>query len=331
MKFCFVIPLVHPDGERVTDYGAIEQLLHMTLTSLLAQSVTETAIVVVCHRVPDWHDTLPDRVTFLQVPDDDRFPINHVQRHIDKAIKLAAGAHYTLQQHAPDYVMFVDGDDTVHVNLAKTVLERKLPRGADGYSISRGMNARIKTMPDAIELQNAYFVKHFNRDCGSCRILSASALRRTLSEVAPNASAVTMALTADGYLSQAYIDAIYKDAEVAFPVPKAPFRIFGNHIQQDMIFSLATLDLPLASKTCGHENHVGPRKDTIHWHRVTGKMSLKTFMANFGLADAPFLVANEAPVSPLKLLVKPHTERIIVGTRSASLKTRKSLKWLTTR
>lgn len=314
MDFVFVIPIVHPHGPGVSNYLGVECLLRMTLASLSSQTAPRTAAVVVCHKLPEWHDEF-EHVRFLVMPEDSRFPIKYVHRHIDKSIKLVAGSLFALNRYSPKYIMPIDGDDLFRTDLAEIALSAAaLADDEDGWIVTRGFNLDLFRDEDRLAFRAAYSVNYFHRHCGSCRIVSGRSVRRVLTQIAPNASSMDVEITNSETqeLSNAYVDALFEDADPAFPDFGSRFRLFGDHMRQDTVFRLKHMPIELACKSCGHENHVGPRQGSVHWHRVTGRKDLDIFISDFGLKDAPFVVPNPAPDNPMETLIRPLWAKVVV-------------------
>lgn len=314
MSLVFVIPIAHPQGPRISNYGHVEKALRLTLGSVAGQTASDVRTVVVGNRVPEWHSDCAGTVDFLSLGTDDRFPLPHAQRHIDKAMKLGTGALFALERHAPDFVMFIDGDDTLHLDLARRVMAGELPPGGkDGWILTHGLNAVTRIRGGKFVFSEAYEVGHFDQDCGTCRILKASALARVIPEVLPRTASRRNLLPtrAPAEIPSEITDALFEDADAAFPERDATLRLFGNHILQERIFDLAPLPLPLAAKSCGHGNHVGPRGGALHWHRVLRRLELDEFMASFGLAGSTIAETDPVRRSTIEVVIRPHVARTV--------------------
>ena len=59
----------------------------------------------------------------------------------------------------------------------------------------------------------------------------------------------------------------------------------GRHVAQEQFFRFSDVDWVAAAKVCGHGNHSGPAKGSVHWKRVVRSINGKAFAAEFGLPD----------------------------------------------
>lgn len=106
-------------------------------------------------------------MTFLILPDHDRYPIGHHYRHIDKAIKLVAGSLFALTEHSPKYIMPIDGDDLFRTDLVQTALSTaELENDEDGWIVTRGVNLDLYRRDDFLRFRAAYRVNRFHRGFG---------------------------------------------------------------------------------------------------------------------------------------------------------------------
>jgi hypothetical protein len=124
--FAFVCPIRHPSTSN--NYLEVTKQLALTIESVCAQNTTESfKFIVVCNKVPELN--LPkhqlNKVIFVPVD----FPVPENKKgtavslnsvKFDKGTKIAAGLLY-LQQHQPEYVYVIDGDDWINTNIIETV------------------------------------------------------------------------------------------------------------------------------------------------------------------------------------------------------------------
>ena len=300
-RFAFVIPVVHPKGQHVTDYSIVERCLRATLTSLTAQSHHNTRVVVVCHQAPEWAADFQDSVNFLTIGDHPAFAANLNDVQIDKGMKYAIGALYAQNLLDAELIMPADGDDFMHSNTAKFLMAKNGPTpGRDGFIFSNGYNACLFPHPNDITLTAAYKVEKFDLTCGTCRVFLSSSLRSHLNSFDPEFCEM-----ADRFLNGTVAEVpnkmltrIAETTSLSQSQPDTLIRLLGRHVDQAPFFDLAPLKEPMPAKGCGHGNHDGPLDGDIHWHRVRQVANPNTFLTDFGLAKhseiiaAPSLKAN---------------------------------------
>lgn len=283
----FVLPLVHPDGEKVDEYGVVEAILRETLTSLTHQQGAEIRVVVVCHKAPAWRDDFALQVTFLTIGDHPGFAANHNHVQVDKGMKYVLGTWYALQHHAPALVMLMDGDDFVRADLSRTLLDRPDPTPFDdGFLLATGYHAALRPAAGGFLLEAALNVKDFNDTCGSCRVFRAQSLRKSILAFQPDLAGLKpgeMAGT-DGTLRKNFIDRVTTAAEPLRNDQDGLIRVLGRHVRQKKHFDFARVTEALVAKGCGHGNHDGPKAGEIHWHKVTATTPPERFLHDFSLA-----------------------------------------------
>jgi hypothetical protein len=62
----FIIPMIHPNHGSISDYSEILNLLRKTLHSIKNQR-SKVIIVVICHRIPSWHQEVKKFTVFIRV------------------------------------------------------------------------------------------------------------------------------------------------------------------------------------------------------------------------------------------------------------------------
>lgn len=302
MRFAFVIPLVHPEHPRVKDYGMVEALLRLTLANLASQTHEDICVVVVCHRLPDWHEEVSDLVHFLVFGAREEFPLDearvgfHRVSHVDMGLKFVIGLTYAHDRLRADFVMPMDADDYVRTDLARRVVEndRRLG-GHDGWIITRGYHVELEVSSSRISFKAAYEVGSYNRNCGSCRILRCDRINEKIAVIAPEFQAVRYALpdNAPGVIPENVTDALLEILPRVRSVD-APLIVLADHIFQGRLFDLCPLNEPLSAKGCGHGNH--DARGGVYWYRVKRQQPLERFLSEFGLAGTSFAVAEPEPV-----------------------------------
>lgn len=283
-RMTFVIPVVHPDGQKVTNYHDVERLLRETIASVLAVNDVDVSVVVVCHKRPDWAQACPPQVTFLDLGGHPGFAANRNDVRVDKGMKYIAGIWWALERIKPDVLMPMDADDFVHQRLASRAIDMlKQHPDRDGTIITEGYHVLISPEAETIALNAAFRVKRFNSSCGSCRVFDAGFIARKISQDVPALDRLTGA-SDTGSLPQKALDHIVAYGDAAQFDDDGFLMTLGRHVRQDVQFNLIPCDLPLVAKGCGHGNHDGHRGGDVHWHRITRLKSVRRFRREFGLA-----------------------------------------------
>ena len=290
--FVFVIPVRNPDDEKVQNYGTIELLLKKTIESLCKQKNGSVHVIVVCHRIPDFIDQLSENVTFLDVNNISVFRSGRNPVRVDKGLKYIIGILYAAQYFRPRFIMPMDADDYIHIDLVNYIRshEHVYDDKADGYLIQRGVHALLDVKQGAeIRLQRAYHIRNFNLTCGSCRIFNFSHLMAKLSKNYPE-------------LDNQFSDWPQRDTNKRIAVPDKPVQwldsitreqynnetslvnALGRHMNQRLNFKFIPLDFVGAAKGCGHGNHDGPLGGDVHEDKIIGIYPLHKFLDDYGLA-----------------------------------------------
>lgn len=287
--FAFVIPVVHPDGRKVSDYGVVENVLRETLTSLCAQDHQNTKIVVVCHRAPNWADQCAPNVHFLTIGDHPAFAANRNHVQIDKGMKYTIGSMFAIDHLGASLVMLMDGDDFIHRGLAAKLLADDAPQsGMDGYIIIGGYHALVQPISEGIAIRGVFEVEDFDRTCGSCRVFTASELVRHMQRLIPDYARLSALLDAKNHsdISDVLIDHIDAVASGVDNQPDSLIRILGRHVRQHSFLDFLELNQPWAAKGCGHGNHDGRQRGDVHWYRITAVKRTGEFIKEFGLEQS---------------------------------------------
>jgi hypothetical protein len=285
-RFAFLIPVVHPEGSKISDYGVIERALRESLRSYTSQTHRDVVVVVVCHRLPAWAAEFRERVRFVVLGAHPHFAANANDVEIDKGMKYVLGALQALVVEGADFVMPVDGDDFLRVDLAEHVLARDLG-GHDGFLVCEGYNALVRVKPASFEIVQTFRVHDFDRTCGTCRIFARAALVRAIERLDPGLLAMADRLVpaADGSIAAGpeLLDRLWRATEPATGDYWGTIRLLGRHIRQGGAFDLVPLAAPLAGKACGHGNHDGPSSGGIRWSGVRGCIDTREFARQFGI------------------------------------------------
>jgi hypothetical protein len=175
----FIIPIRHPANAR--SYSRVEALLEETLASLLNTASDDYRVIVVCSRTPRFAEPHP-KVEFLTVD----FPPPGagqgsaqpaIAMRQDKGMKILAGCLQARARGAR-HIMYVDGDDFVHRDLAGFC---NADPGAAGWRVATGLMYRdggaiVSDLDD------------FNSYCGTSIILSVDLLRPFIGDALAPAS-----------------------------------------------------------------------------------------------------------------------------------------------
>lgn len=295
MTFAFILPVVHPQGNKVSNYHHVEIALKQTLKSLKRQTYRDVKIIVVCCQIPSWADQLGDNVYFLNVSQTDIFAPNRNDVRVDKGLKYILGILYAAINFKPSLYMLADADDYVDTRIADYSLQSLKGQFGDnlvdGYLISKGLQVEV-SVPTEGELtyQNAYLVRKFNASCGTCRIFKAESLNHKLLNVHSNifeASKQWLAHRQENKIlvpSQAsiWLDSLCNNHYLE---KWHIVNILGRHIDQEDHFNFIPFPKVGAAKACGHGNHDGPRKGSLHQDKIIGKLPIDLFKGNFGIQD----------------------------------------------
>lgn len=280
-RLAIVIPLVHPHGAKVQNYATIERILQQTVRSCMAQSHKDVVVIVLCHRLPDWADAFDDRLFFVLLGDAPQWTTPAPDVREDKGTKHLLGAQLALTRFASRAVMFLDGDDFLHRDFAKTTLSA-LAQGKDGLVITRGVHAALQSKGEQFALTAAINVDGFHHSCGSCRVFSADVLADRATRWWRDFLSADL-FSQDHSLTGPAVADFFKVVTQSRANEFGLLRSLGRHRDKSMVAELTPLPEPLVAKGCGHGNHDGPRSGDIHWHRATGTASLEDIASEFSL------------------------------------------------
>ena len=298
-KFAFVVPVVHPKGNKVSDYSVVERALKETLGSYTRQDAQNVVVIVVCHRIPAWADEFRGRVRFIRIGPHPRFEANANDVQIDKGMKYALGSVLAISVEKASFVMLADGDDFVRADLARYIFSRDLG-DHDGFVIRQGFNALINVTQDRFRIVQLFRMQDFDRTCGTCRIFSRTALARELERLDPDILTWgdKLTLSEDGLEispDSTVLDHLWKITEPVTNELYGIIRILGRHDRYGRVFDLLPLSEPLAGKACGHGNHDGPERGGVRWSGVRGCASGTEFVERFGLTGGTIEVGGVEP------------------------------------
>jgi hypothetical protein len=292
MSFTFIIPVVNPKNSKVKNYDHVEIVLRKTLESICRQSFKPIYIVVVCHRVPTWSKDLGPNIFFLNVSASNVFDsdANHVI--IDKGLKYVIGILYALNHLNSKWIMPMDADDYVNVNLANFIAKNDayLP-WIDGYIIDQGLQAEVG-VPDEGKLtyKNVFRIKNFHLSCGSCRIFKRKTVINKLATIHPEIFLKSKFMSFGSHantinVSPRFIDWLEGCSKQDYNQVSHIVNLLGRHIKQKRYFNFIPLPMLGAAKACGHGNHDGPKEGNIHQDKILTSLSLKDFYNDFGIYE----------------------------------------------
>lgn len=174
----FCITVRHPLNSN--NYAIVENLLALTLKSVLGQTDERFAVVVVCNRLPSF-EMVSSQVHFVPVS----FPPPVNQRgartplsavYLDKGSKLISACLFATR-FAPDYLYFLDADDWVESSLVAKLMEEPRP---DLWYVDGGYVVNRESMRFARK-------QGLLRHCGSTYAWNAPFILEKLRDVPSNA------------------------------------------------------------------------------------------------------------------------------------------------
>lgn len=292
--FAFIIPIVHPDGKNVEDYGVVEDLLFLTTTSLLAQTHANIAVVVVLHRMPAWaNDKVDPRLHFLLLPEHPLCAVNTWPVGEDKGLKYFLALEYA-RRLGCRAVMPMDGDDFVDISLVRTVLAQEPTN--EVLLITQGWFLALGNDEGPVQIDAAFENVRFHESSGSCRVFWMEPLVELLTEVTDTPPDTLQ--HPDGTVTDEAI--VWANAKPGHRQERLGLlQMLGTHVRQSEMFTPRPLKGPLAAKGCGHGNHDGPRAGGIHWTKLVGVRRRAKVMARLGLP-----LDRRGSVRPVRTLVR---------------------------
>ena len=297
-RFAFLVPVVHPGGRKVSDYGVVERALRETLRSYTAQDHPDVVVIVVCHRVPAWAGEFRERVRFIELAEHPNFTANANGVEVDKGMKYMLGAIHAIAVEKAARIMTADADDFVRRDTARFILSQDLG-SHDGFIIREGYNALVNVRPDTLRIVKVFRVRDFDRTCGTCRIFSPEGILPSLAKLDPDILALgaRLAPDADGVIrpDKTVLDHLWA---ITAPVANEHYEtihLLGRHSRQGRGFDFLPLFEPLAGKACGHGNHDGPSRGEIRWSGVRGVADGQAFLESFGLRGGAIELGGPEP------------------------------------
>ncbi|MCP4823747.1 MAG: hypothetical protein GY892_06460 [Shimia sp.] len=303
-RLAFVIPVAHPNGEKINNYNSVERILKQTVRSCLSQSHADVVVIVLCHRTPSWVSEFDDRLVVVNLGDGPEWTTGTPDVREDKGKKHLLGAQLAIKHYQASAVMFLDGDDFVRHDFAKTVLG-KMTGATEGLVITRGVHAALNAQDNGFGLNLALKIDGFHHSCGSCRVFKAPVLADRMLRWWPAFMTVDLGLGQKNP-DQAAMDAFFQRTKQSHDNEFGLLRILGRHRAKSMAAELTPLAMPLVVKGCGHGNHDGPRHGDVHWHRATGMADLNDIMTLFSLDPAGFHPKAQQPFHWRVLLAAPY-------------------------
>lgn len=293
MSFVFILPVVHPKGNKVNNYHHVEVALKKTIESLQNQTYSDVKIVVVCSQIPTWVNQIGSNVFFLDLSDSEIFAANRNDVKVDKGLKYFLGILYAAAHFEPKFYMLADADDYVNSQLAeysfKALSSNFGQKEIDGYLIDKGLQVEVNFSSDnKLNYGNAYLVKKFNTSCGTCRVFKQENLTQKILEIDPNIfkksrkwmpnrlgniTKVPSALST--WLDELCRENYFQDWHIV--------NVLGRHIKQAEYFNFLLFPHMGAAKACGHGNHDGPRRGGLHEKKIIGEFPIKVFKKKFGI------------------------------------------------
>jgi len=162
--FYFISPLRARAGTK--DWAKVSRVTEQALASVFGQTDQRFRVIMCGHDEPDMQRSFDERFTFITVD----FPKPELTGYNDQP--GAADKYRKVQRALMEvdtdctYVMLRDADDFVHRGLVAHAVERAAPHG---YLIDRGYSY-FEGSTHALEVMN------FDQLCGTCAIISSTAL-----------------------------------------------------------------------------------------------------------------------------------------------------------
>lgn len=295
MSFTFILPVVHPDGDKINNYSHVEIALKKTLESLNHQTCSDTKTVVVCCQIPSWANEFDNNVLFLDVSNSEIFQPNRNDVKVDKGLKYILGILYAAEKFKSSLYMLADGDDYVDIRLAedsfKALKGRLKDKKIDGYIIDKGLQVAVDINPkDDINYNNAYLVSDFHLTCGTCRIFKADSLKQKIIEINPDLfekSKAWISSNPENIVSVPSEFSIWLDdlCKNDYLEKWHIVNVLGRHMRQEHHFNFLPFPKVGAAKACGHGNHDGPRQGGLHEKKIIGKLPMGIFKRSFGIQN----------------------------------------------
>ncbi|MFW6333165.1 MAG: glycosyltransferase family A protein, partial [Thermodesulfobacteriota bacterium] len=141
-----------------------EALLHLTLTSVLAQTDSDFRVIIMGHDRPE---ALPDdsRIAFVKA----NWPAEAVRADNRDRGRKAHAINQLVLENGGGLLMFLDADDWVDVNLVETAHSMIGPDHVGGL-IETGFAADFQTLRAAPLPDSGVFPDAFHRICGSSAV-----------------------------------------------------------------------------------------------------------------------------------------------------------------
>ncbi|MBT9314749.1 hypothetical protein [Leptothoe spongobia] len=294
MSFVFILPVVHPQRSKVSNYHHVEIALKQTLESLQNQTYNDAKIIVVCCQIPSWADRFNQNVFFLDVSNSEIFSPDRNNTKVDKGLKYSLGILYATAIFQPRLYMLADADDYVNTQLADYALNSLTGtfgnKDIDGYLVDKGLQVEVDiSSEEQLEYKAAYLIKHFNTSCGTCRVFKQESLAQKLLEIdsnifqkskqwIPNQLGTITEVPSDLsiWLDRLCSDSYLENWHIV--------NVLGRHIKQDKHFNFILFPHVGAAKACGHGNHDGPREGGLNQKKIIGQLATSDFKKKFGIA-----------------------------------------------
>ena len=189
----FIIPIIHPDHNKIVNYHDISICLKRTINNLLQQSKT-CIIIIVCNKYPFKCKLFGNRVTFLigdnyifkllyKLDDQtlllENIPNNSIYKSYlkmrgqfhnkDKGLKYFIGLLYCFNCSKTQYIKYIgliDGDDFININLNEIL--NRIPEDLNLFIVSKGY-LMISTNNSINNTNKIYKLSNFSNLCGTNR------------------------------------------------------------------------------------------------------------------------------------------------------------------
>jgi hypothetical protein len=286
------ISLIDPGHEIVYDYRKIEDLLKRTCMSILQQRYNNLKIIVVGTKVPYWLETKQDKIIFVNAKNCEILD-GRLERRQDRAIKRIISFLASKSIQKVDLFYTVDADDFLHIDLFNTIDQLNISNNnVDGFIWTKGLNVELIHFTDnTFGIGRTFLIDNFNNSCGTCRVIKGYRLDALCSEYVPSWYILQNGMNEEikastlpvANLSSNYCNLLKNIFKKDILVDGTFIHTLGRHIRQEEYFNFSYVPILGAAKSCGHGQHIGPRKGALHSDKFLMEVNRNAFLVSYGL------------------------------------------------